>query len=202
MTELGPEIPITDGKKPEWLADDEIVATYHSDDRRWYGELGGDTADHWFEGSWRHITAIRVRADHPIYQSGTRPMNATVTDAHRQKCADLATAAGNISFDVRDAITGGFPSLTAFAQYVANTEAREQSILSAITGPGSDADKLAAVRAIVEPVDPFVDRARRIVALLNQDESPWFAEQVLAGKEDGCDEMRVALHILREGAGK
>jgi hypothetical protein len=61
----GSEIPITDGKKPEWLDIDEHI--------RWYSDCPPD----WSHGipsvtsrlldGWNKITSIRLRADHPHY---------------------------------------------------------------------------------------------------------------------------------------
>jgi hypothetical protein len=141
-------------------------------------------------------------------------MNATVTDAHRQKCADLANEAShlNASYEARDALpNSGYGALTAFAQYVANTEAREaehesrnRQLLGILSGPGSDTDKLAAVRAIVEPVDPFVLEAERRLAERFLERT--FDERIAAAYRNG--DYRASVHVnelaaaLREGAGK
>ena len=134
-------------------------------------------------------------------------MNATVTDAHRQKCADLAneqherTVWRANEFDPFNEHEIHSGPLSAFAQYVANTEARDQSILSAITGPGRYADKLAAVRAIVEPVDPLVLRAREYASLVYEGgDSELIAAYYRAGKYD--HELGPLIVALREGVWK
>lgn len=55
----GPEIPIPDGKRPDWLRDDDVCKVSHG--------------QHWLEAGvaigwcWEPITAIRLLAGHPFY---------------------------------------------------------------------------------------------------------------------------------------
>lgn len=66
MTKLGREILITDGRKPEWLEDEEVCAIeYPPGD--WLGLNGNMITGmcRWRSGSG--ITAIRLRADHHAY---------------------------------------------------------------------------------------------------------------------------------------
>lgn len=61
MTDLGREIPITDGRKPEWLADDDRVLA------KWGGVWASiNMPAHMWD--WPNVTAIRLRADHPFYR--------------------------------------------------------------------------------------------------------------------------------------
>lgn len=60
MTDLGRDIPITDGCKPEWLADDEMTAPTYRVGRFAPIEAG--------KATWLAITAIRLRTDHPFYK--------------------------------------------------------------------------------------------------------------------------------------
>lgn len=65
MTDLGREIPITDGRKPEWLADDEMIAPTYRVGRFASIEAG--------KATWLAIIAIRLRADHPFYKQEAVP---------------------------------------------------------------------------------------------------------------------------------
>lgn len=62
--EYGPPIAVN-GKRPEWLGDDERCLTLANfGDRTWHA--AACQASRWI---WNKISHIRLRADHPYYQS-------------------------------------------------------------------------------------------------------------------------------------
>jgi len=62
----GPEI-VVDGKRPEWLKDDDRFCYFHNEANYWVNDT---KAEDWEEpiGGFRWVTAIRLPADHPHYK--------------------------------------------------------------------------------------------------------------------------------------
>lgn len=73
MTDLGREIPITDGRKPEWLADDEPYVP-QGDSECWFDDERTENTRLDGHLPWDSIIAIRLRADHPFYKQEAEPM--------------------------------------------------------------------------------------------------------------------------------
>jgi hypothetical protein len=63
--EFGPPIAVN-GKRPEWLGDDERCLPCW-DAKAWYPMRGGARVRS--VSGWASVSAIRLRADHPYYQS-------------------------------------------------------------------------------------------------------------------------------------
>ena len=94
--EIGPEIPI-DGKRPDWLGDDECCAIF--DDSSWLG-LGFEIPSknwHWHEG----ITLIRLRADHPYYQQQASDDSDDYVRVKRLSASEIARAMEDTDHDVQ-----------------------------------------------------------------------------------------------------
>lgn len=69
--EFGPEIKLENGKRPEWLQDDERMQWKYQSGSTWYGE--GSPARMYFEDGVMDETpvSIRVCATHPHYTTPT-----------------------------------------------------------------------------------------------------------------------------------
>lgn len=69
MTEFGPEIPL-DGKRPDWLIDDNQIIAFEDDERDWYG-LGLSI---WYarELDLERPRTLRLPADHAYYLATSR----------------------------------------------------------------------------------------------------------------------------------
>lgn len=63
--EFGPPIAVN-GKRPEWLGDDDKCLPFWHDEG-WYKSSKGSDAD--CVACWHLVTQVRLRADHPYYQS-------------------------------------------------------------------------------------------------------------------------------------
>jgi len=57
--EYGPDIEVN-GKRPAWIADDDVIRAYNFHDEAWYGDQN-DTPDMWY---WPLVTKIRLPAGH------------------------------------------------------------------------------------------------------------------------------------------
>lgn len=68
--EFGPEIKV-DGKRPEWLKDDETLEYRHSMDTMVDPMIAPARYDGWSDRDWKCVTAIRLPANHPHYATPT-----------------------------------------------------------------------------------------------------------------------------------
>jgi len=94
MTDIvwGAEIPIVDGKKPEWLRDDDRIA--FNEGCSWYGcDSGGvDSGVEWMGSEWGglgRVHVIRLPANHPYYATAAWQPDPRTVQACAEHIANL-----------------------------------------------------------------------------------------------------------------
>lgn len=92
----GAEIAV-DGKKPDWLAGDEVCAIF--DDGNWLYGCGENPARGW---CWVNVSAFKLLADHPHYHAPSGADGSSYYDIHINgvtvSCNDVIDALG-LSFN-------------------------------------------------------------------------------------------------------
>ncbi|WP_066280286.1 hypothetical protein [Blastomonas sp. CCH1-A6] len=82
--EFGPPIAVN-GKRPEWLGDDDKCLPFWHDEG-WYKSSKGSDAD--CVACWHLVTQVRLRADHPYYQSAEYKASVAINAADLEKAWD------------------------------------------------------------------------------------------------------------------
>lgn len=184
----GAEIPVL-GPRPDWLSDEDHIAVKNDD---WRGSVivGNLTI-----GSWKHVTAIRLPADHPYYRQAYKPTPAEhangVYDPDCAACREYAEP------DMGNPISEPIAKrMEALVRRVADDEHFSDSAEArAVTR-----EARAIVALLPEPVDADLVEARKLACENSRwDRSSDQWRDVMTGKQDRIPMVSVALAAIRRG---